>query len=226
MTSVAVLVPVLNRPERVKPLVESIRQDERATPVFLCSPDDEDELAAVSVEYRRWPVGTFEFHIVDWPCGAGDYARKINYGMSTLTCEWALLAADDLVFHDGWLDACLHVHEQTGACVIGTNDLGNGLVMQGRHATHSLVHRDYLACGTVDEPGKLLHEGYDHNYCDVEFVETAMWRGTFAPARTALVEHLHHLWRKGEDDATYAKGRERYHEDRALFERRRRLWAA
>jgi hypothetical protein len=218
VTSVAVLIPVLDRPHRVEPLVESLRATEpRAIPTFLVTPGDDAELAAVRA------VGG-DYWVVGWDAGAGDYARKMNYGFTHTLEEWKFLAADDLVFHPGWLDACLAAHARTDACVIGTNDLGNGLVISGRHSTHSLVHRDYLECGTVDAPGLLLHEGYDHNFVDTEFVETAIWRGTFAPARDALVEHLHPFWHKSATDATYLKGQRAYHDDQRLFQTRRRLW--
>jgi hypothetical protein len=81
----------------------------------------------------------------------------------------------------------------------------------GRHATHSLVHADYRECGTLDEPWKLLHEGYWHNFVDDELVGTAMLRGTFAMAGDAHVEHLHPNWRKAADDETYRRGMASFH---------------
>lgn len=165
---VAVIIPVLGRPERVAPLVRSVRTDDRCWPMFMCSPGDDAEIAEVR---RHAEQGPALMHVVEWEAGQGDYARKINAAFRVAVekgYDWCLLAADDVVFHPGWLDACLRVHAATEACVVGTNDLGNSLVMQGRHATHSLVHRDYLECGTIDEDGKILHEGYHHNFCNTE----------------------------------------------------------
>lgn len=223
MSGVAVLIPVLARPHRVAPTVASLTASLKWTParaVFLCSPGDDDEIAAV----RRCDA---DLEVVAWPLGRGDYPRKINHGFRLAAdrgYEWALLAADDLHFHPGWLEAALRAHARTGCCVVGTNDLGNRRVIAGRHATHSLVHRDYLACGTVDEPGRILTERYAHWFCDDEFCQTALWRRTFVAARDSVVEHLHPAWGKADDDDTYRKGQATIEEDRQLYESRKWMW--
>jgi hypothetical protein len=221
-TSVAVLIPVLDRPSRVGPLVDSLTVSENteapATPYFLCSPGDDAQIAAVRASGS-------ELFVVDWEPGRGDYAKKMNYGWRHTEEEWVFFAADDVLFRPGWLEACFRVFGETEACVIGTNDLGNRTVMDGRHSTHTLVHRDYAVCGSIDDPTVILHEGYWHNWVDNELVETAKWRGTFASAGDAHVEHLHPFWRKGGDDATYERGRRHFNDDQALFNQRRRLWA-
>lgn len=232
--TVAVLIPVLNRPERAKPLWESLRASARCVDLhayFLISPGDDAELEAVRAALGPPAVFTpGSAWLVDWEPGPGDYARKINYGADLAVkragAKFVFLGADDLVFHPGWIERALATHMETGACVVGTNDLGNRTVMAGLHATHSLVHADYLDCGTIDEPdsGKLLHEGYDHNECDVEFVGTAIARQTWAMALDSIVEHAHPFWAKGEHDATYEKGQLHAEDDRLLRESRRRLW--
>jgi len=105
--------------------------------------------------------------------------------------------------------------------------------MRGRHATHPLVRRSYVEeHGTIDEPGKVLHEGYDHQWVDNELVETAKARGAWAFAKNSHVEHLHPFWpdgkggKKGEMDATYEKALSSPRKDMALFRSRRRLWLA
>lgn len=219
--SVAVLAPVLNRPQNAQPLADSLASSGAGdfALFFLVSRGDQAELDAAM--RTGHPAILCERHV------HGDWARKINLGARLAAArgyEWILLGADDLRFHHGWMQAALAVHAETGACVVGTNDLGNPTVMSGRHSTHPLVHRGYLECGTADEPDKLVHEGYRHNWVDVELVETAEWRGEFAFARDAVVEHLHPFWRKGADDATYELGRAGYNDDARLLAQRRRLW--
>lgn len=219
-TAVAILIPVLNRPGRVQPLIESIREaDEpgiKTRPVFVCSDGDRAEIRAVE-------TAGLEPLILHRP-GKCEYARKINLGAAATDEPWVFLGADDLRFHPGWARAALIEHDRTGCLVVGTNDLGNPAVKAGRHATHSLVHRDYLAHGTIDEPGLLLHEGYDHNSVDVEFVETARVRGQFVFAADSHVEHLHRLWGKAPFDQTYRKGMRTATADKRLFQQRRKLW--
>jgi hypothetical protein len=215
-------IPVLGRPERAASIVESIASSVHMIdlrPLFILSPGDRDEAAAVKA------TGA-ESITVRWKPGPGDFARKHNRGIreSASVSEWYFTGADDLVFHRGWAEHALAVAIQSDACVIGTNDLGNARTVRGEHSTHSLVHRDYLECGTIDEEGLIFHEGYDHQFCDDELVQTARYRRTFAHATLAIVEHMHPDWSKGQTDATYAKGKARFHEDRALYQARRQLW--
>lgn len=222
MVTVDVLIPVLGRPARAKPVYDSLvasvsEADADVRPLFLCSPGDDDEIATL-VEQG------LPFKVVAWPPGPGDWARKINWALTITDGKWVFTGADDLYFHPGWLQACLAVHAQTEAKVIGTNDMGNPSVISGLYATHLLVEREYALTAVADEPGHLLCEKYDHNCPDTELVETARYRRTYAPARDAFVEHLHPAWRKGTDDATYRKGKLNHGDDRRLFMRRRHLW--
>jgi glycosyltransferase involved in cell wall biosynthesis len=209
-----ILVPVLRRPHRVRPLLRSIR---RTTPrpyrvLFIADPGDEAEQDAV-----RDAGG--ELLIV-----AGNYARKINAGIDA-SCERLILTgADDVQFHRGWLEAAV-AHLRGTVMVVGTNDLCNPLTMRGEHATHFLVDRRYVKQGTIDEPGKLMHEGYPHEYVDNELVATAKARGVWAWAQDSIVEHLHPNVGKAPIDDLYAASRQRMRAGRAIFNSRRHLWA-
>ncbi len=225
MPSVAVIIPVLDRPQRVKPLLHDLELSlahERAEGwdariVFVCSLDDFEQLAAVHAA-GHLPL------VAEWEPGAGDYARKINLAASVCDADWYFTGADDLRFHVGWLRAAIDKHISSGALVVGTNDLHNPSVVRGMYATHSLVHHEYVKTGTIDEPGKILHEGYSHNCCDTEMVETAKARGTFVFAADSRVEHLHPTFRGAPDDATYAKGREHHKADKLRLAGRRVMW--
>lgn len=221
MGAIAVLIPVLDRPQRVAPLIESLERSSYAiecVPYFICSPGDDAEIEE---------VGRHRAHAIILPRqpAQGDYARKINTGFRVTKEPFVFLGADDLLFHPGWAERAVARWYSTGACVVGTNDLGNSRVTSGRHSTHTLVHRAYGECGTIDGE-QLLHEGYWHNYVDDEFIQTAQARETYSHATDAIVEHLHPSWGKAKDDATYQLGNARFHEDRRYFERRTKLWHA
>lgn len=215
--ALVILVPVLRRPHRVAPLLKSIR-DTTPDPyrvLFIADPGDEEELAAVKQHLRRDRVGLMVL--------AGNYARKINYAVSHTHEPLIFLGADDLNFYPGWLAKA--VKRLTGDIgVVGTNDLCNQRVIEGRHSTHSLVARPYVARGTVDDPSKLLHEGYLHEFVDDEFVETAKARGAFAMALDSVVEHLHPQCGKAETDSLYDGQHARMRHGRRLYRRRRCLW--
>lgn len=214
--TVAVLIPLLGRPHRVAPVVASAAG---ATPgariVLLCSPGDTEVIR----EAERFA----ETVVVPWLHGPGDYARKINHGASITDDPWIFTGADDLDFHDGWLDAALE-HDGPGIGVIGTNDLGNSRVMAGEHATHSLVARWYYELGTIDQPRAIYHEGYPHEYVDDELVATAVKRDAWAFAAGSKVEHLHPSWGKAPMDDLYADQRRRMREGRKVYGKRQRLW--
>jgi hypothetical protein len=113
-----------------------------------------------------------------------------------------------------------------GIGIVGTNDLANPRVMCGQHATHMLIRRSYIAkhSGVVDEPRKVIHEQYPHEYADDELIQTAMARGAYAHAFDSLVEHCHPMVGKAPDDETYRLGRSRSRQGRRLFRARRPLW--
>lgn len=208
---IAVLVPVLGRPARVRPLVESFTaatspQDARL--YFVAQRSDTDELEAIAA------IGYDPILVDDVD---RSWARKINRGFTRTTESWLLLGADDLSFHAGWVDPVRDLL-RTHAGVIGTNDLGNPHTISGATSTHPLVRRLYAdICGTVDEVGKILHEGYDHNYPDTELARTAMARGMWVHRADCVIEHMHPAWGKAQDDATYRRGQERAAQDHDLF---------
>lgn len=237
MIRVLVLVPVLGRPERAEMLAASLlgsyvvrRPLVALNALFLVSPDDHDQREAVNAVRGRYP-GEIDGLDVEWDSDeGGDYARKINAGWqvarSTMDADFVFLGADDLDFQPGWIQQALSVQLDTGACVVGVNDLGAGGTQRGTAATHSLVSVEYT-CGLIDDPdpGLLLNPAYDHNFVDNEFVGTALHRRVFAHAPHSHVEHLHPIHRKNEIDETYLKGQRQFAEDRDLHRDRRVMWA-
>lgn len=208
-----IIVPVLRRPQNVQPLLDSI---EAATPkpyrvVFVADPDDRTEIDAIKQADGEVLVKK------------ANYAGKINAVVEYSDEPFIFLGADDLKFHPNWLEnAKAKIKGTIG--VVGTNDLGNQRVMQGSHATHSLVTRKYADRGTIDDPTKLLHEAYPHEFVDDEFVATAKYRKAFVSAKDSIVEHLHPLWGKGEWDNLYRAQRVRMRAGHKIYAKRSHLW--
>ncbi len=212
-----ILIPVLRRPHRVAPLLESIRE---ATPeahvVFLADPDDQEEIDAINAEQRDLPISVETL--------GGNYASKVNRGVARTDEPLIFTAADDLGFCSGWLEAAT-AGLVDGIEVVGVNDLIDRRQERIEHATHFLVTRTYAERGTIDDAPGLLYEGYDHSWCDNEFIETAKARRAYAYAADAHVQHFHPMNGLAPDDEVYLKGRQRFHEDQRIFRRRRHLWA-
>lgn len=208
--SIAVLVPVLNRPHRVQLLMDSfslsIRKSEAAL-CFIASPDDYLEVQALRAAGASY---IFSEHI--------SWASKINAGYRHTHDPWMLLGADDLRFQSGWIDVVRPILESGAHGVVGTNDLGNAGTIDGLHSTHPLISRAYAdKFGTWDGPGAICHEGYAHNYVDNEIVQTAKQRGQWAHCKDCIVEHLHPAWGKSVHDSTYALGQSKMMQDRVTF---------
>lgn len=211
--AVAVLCPVLDRPENVQPLVESFlntTEPGEATLYFIHEEDDEEEHAAIlrarnSIPNRAKDIGRFE-------TSTHTFAEKLNVGLKHSDEPWVLCIGDDVRFHDGWLEQAKKL--STEFDVIGTNDslpgrVRNRKVANGSHADHFFVRRAYVeehgAC--LDGPGVLAPECYRHWYVDREIVSLARARGVFTPCLDSVVEHLHPGYDGREDlreaDPTY-----------------------
>jgi glycosyltransferase involved in cell wall biosynthesis len=214
-----VVVPVLDRPHNVRPLIDSLAAAtcEPYRLLFVCTPQCLAEIAAVDEAGAERLFVPFQEH--------GDYARKINTAYEQSTEPFLFCGADDLHFHKGWLGAALDRMTDPQVGVVGTQDLGNARVLAGVHSTHSLVRRSYIdAHGTIDTPRQVLHEGYWHEYCDDELVGTAKRRGAWAFAEDSIVEHLHPTFEKAATDDIYERQIERMRHSRPLFRMRSRLW--
>lgn len=213
-----IIVPVLDRPQNVQPLLDSVSS---ATPephrvLFVADETDDEEIAAVNAAGGDLLIVPKKR--VSYPC-------KVNSAYESSTEPLLFLAADDIRFRDGWLtEAISHLSETIH--VVGTNDLGNARVVAGEHSTHTLVTRAYcdLPGATADRTHSVMHEGYRHWYCDDELVGMAKKRGAFVSATECIVEHLHPYFGKAKKDATYLAGESRKRADLREHTRRRNRW--
>lgn len=206
---VAVIVPVLDRPQNAAPFMRTLRASTGlATAYAIASEDDTataDAWATAGAQVIVGPERTF--------------AEKINVGYRATGHPWLFITGDDVAFRPGWLDHAQHVAAAFGADVIGTNDLGNPRVTAGEHATHLLIRRSYVDehGASWDGPGVVGHEGYRHWFVDDEIVTCAKQRGVWAMALGSIVEHLHPVWGKAADDNTYRLGQSHADQDGRLY---------
>lgn len=221
MRELAIIVPVLRRPQNVRPLLESIHASvPDAHVIFVADPDDETEIAEIKL-FQECLEALYGDLTISLLTDAGNYAEKINLAVHVCDEPLIFFGADDLRFTAGWLDAA-KAAMAGGAQVIGVNDL---LPRRRHHATHFLVTREYAIQPTIDNerPGPLF-TGYRHNFVDDELIATATKRGVYRYAGESRVEHLHPQGRSAPDDDTYKKGRESFRTDKAMFLGRARLW--
>lgn len=205
---VAVIVPVVGRPQNAEPFMRYLRASTGLARCYaICETDDQESIDA-------WKAAGAVVEVQD----GTTFAQKVNHGYRVTTEPWLFLVGDDVRFHATWFDHALAVAKGHGAKVIGTNDLGTQRVQSGDHATHFLVARDYIdeVGASWDGPGVVCHE-YHHWYVDDEIVTAAKQRGVWSMALGSIVEHMHPLFGRAEDDDTYRKGQARADEDRETF---------
>jgi glycosyltransferase involved in cell wall biosynthesis len=216
---ISVIVPSYGRPERLAAVVANIREATACDHEVLIVAEPEDRATRDAAEGLDAAV------ILN--CRTANYAGAVNTAAILARGEYLFAGSDDLRFHPGWDAAVLGV--MTGKVRVGgTNDLLNPYVAEGRHATHYLVDRRYVADpgGVWDEPpGLVLKEAYSHQFTDCEFIGCAKARGVFAPCLASVAEHLHYQGGRSQWDATYARGQARIREDEALFRSREPMWA-
>ena len=221
-------VPVLGRPQRAAPFMESLDAsqpgDVRVTVVV--SSWDHETLEAWMEVRRSFPCGPWlhgRLAIYMLEAEPGSFAQKCNAALA-LTGEptmpepapWVMLCGDDVAFHRGWLAAALAAGAQRGVCVVGTNTAGP---IPDGGTPHPLLRRSYIdeQGASWDGPGSLCHEGYRHNFVDVEIATIAKDRGVWADAPQSIVEHLCHYQGKADVDPTYQISADTVEADRALW---------
>jgi hypothetical protein len=216
---VAVIVPVLRRPEHAEPFMTSLRASTGLATVYAVC-DRADEEATAAWKQAGAIVLDVNDHLeLDRP---GTFAEKVNVGYRYSDEPWLLLVGSDVHFYPGWLDQALAAAAPGPFDVVGTNDCGSPRVIAGEHSTHPLVRRAYIdkQGASWDGPGTLAHEGYRHWYVDDEVVTVAKQRGAWAMALGAKVEHMHPYFGKGEMDDVYRLGEQHAEADKALFAER------
>jgi len=225
MERVAVLVPVLNRPQNVDRLVDSFRatNDGTARLYFIAEKGDTAERAAIGHAARADHYD--DVRIIDADDGDG-FSPKMNRGLRNTAEDFVFWCGDDVEFTPGWLEEARKLSDRYD--VIGTNDsepgrVRNVEVAEKRHADHFFVRRSYVddEGATLDGPGILAPEAYTHWWTDREVVELAKARGVFIPCLESVVIHHHPGYDGREDlrsaDATYMKAVDSADRDRKTW---------
>lgn len=206
---IAVLVPTINRAEKLAGLVENIHgvtaADHRI--YLVMERDDRDSLDAAARLDVESIVGEF-----------GSCSVALNAGYRESTEPFVAITNDDCVFHRGW-DAALVCFRRPNVHVVGLND------GSGDCKCFSLVRRAYIEAesGVFDKPNTLFHT-YQSQGPDTEFAFYAILRGVWVDAPGCVVEHRN--WRNGAnpDHPNYVKARRTINADLAEYERRWPLW--
>jgi hypothetical protein len=218
-----ILVPVLGRPQNAEPFLRSLAESDPGAVRVLAVPNADDTAThyawVETAETHEWP---FPVLVPVYPKEPGSFAQKCNAAarLSGLPgndpAPWVFLVGDDVKFHPGWAAAALAAGARPNVCVVGVNSAGP---LNDGSTPHQLVRRSYIADpgASWDGPGSLCHEGYRHNFVDVELAALAQERGVWVDAPDAVVEHLCVYQGKAPMDATYQISSDSVDADRALW---------
>jgi hypothetical protein len=210
----AILVPSLDRPQRLRGLVENVHCVTREPHRFLFEVSD-DESKSILDEMG-------EQYIDDALSDDRRYVTRMNEMIQYIDADvdTIFFGSDDVVHHPHWLTYSLEAMRQSGRSVAVMNDLHNSA------GTQALIRREYLELAVFDEPGLAFHPGYQHNFADTEMFYTAGQRFQYVWVENAIVEHLHPVfggvnalpW-----DPTYVNAKVGWDADAALWTSRKAL---
>jgi hypothetical protein len=177
LSPTAILVPSLNRPQRLRDTVSNIHANTAEDHVLLFCVSDRESMDILD-ELDEW-------YLDDSDVQDRRYVTRMNKLLKYLDdARTIFFGSDDVIHHRGWLTNALRLMETGPSCVV-MNDLHN---MAG---TQALVRREYLERAVFDAPGQAFHHGYKHNFADNEMFWTASVQHELAQAHDAIVEHLH-----------------------------------
>ena len=210
-----VLMPSLNRPHRIEPVLESLAT---ATPheyVVLWAVSDAE---SADILWRNAQPAIHDGNEDDQRYVTrnnklAQWARQLIKGENAAE-HWVFFGSDDYRWHPGWFTAAL--------------DCGKPFVIPfdkvNPNGTAALARMDILDKLVVDDPEAVFHHGYIHNFADTEQFETANAHGLVGRPRDCIVEHLHHSTGKLPHDSTYELAGRGWGPDAQLFESRKHLW--
>jgi glycosyltransferase involved in cell wall biosynthesis len=211
MPTLAICLPTRNRPHRLEALMANLLQTTPEPFTFYAAVTDEE---SQEILQRVMPSSLVMLTPARWTA----IQRAQFLYDHTRGEDYVFLAADDYLFHPGWLPPALAMMAQVDG-VVTINDLFDGEQV----GAGPMFSRNYISTcsGVFDEPNVLQHRGYHHGYADIETIQTAIERGRFAWCRDGIVEHLRYNSGKPgacEYDETYRDLEEHYSTDLELFQ--------
>jgi glycosyltransferase involved in cell wall biosynthesis len=205
---ISILLATTGRPDMAERCVRSIKDTTVGHDVEIVAAVDADGATL----WRLHELGC----VVDWDPEYRGCSQAWNDALSLSKGDPVVLAADDLVFEDGWLGASLACLEEfeDGWGLVGFND---GHTDNRDWSTHYMVSRRMI-CEVFG--GVIAWEHYTHSFNDVEACERAKRAGRYAWAEDARVTHEHWLFGDRPKDDTDTKNLGGWHDSERVYRER------
>jgi glycosyltransferase involved in cell wall biosynthesis len=200
---VSILLATMGRPEKARACVQSIKDTAEDVEVVVA-------LDGPGAEALR-EMGCVVDHC-DEPRGS---SKAWNDALALSTGDPVVLAADDLEFRPGWLEAALETLAAfpDGWGFVGFNDGHWGEEL----STHYLMSRRFI----VEHLGGVIAwDCYRHSFNDREANERARRAGRYAWCEDAHVLHRHWIFGDRPQDATDARLLGEHPESQRRFDER------
>lgn len=206
---VSVVVPTLGRPEKLKRLVEHIKQNAWWPNYEIIVVHDGEEIQPFD--------GVFSIRNEE----RQGVPKTLKRGVEVSSGDLVMYLGNDCIPYPGFMVQALYKQYQAfGEKMDGLVGL-NDMYWHGEFATHWLASKDLLPM--LD--GEFFHTGYNHCGCDNELTERCRKAGKYMWAEHALVYHDHPVqtgFQTKDQDWIYAiaYNKEKTRADQELLHRR------
>ena len=203
----SILLATMGRPEKLEPFVQGVRDTTEGHDVEIVAAVDGPGAHALALS----ELGC----VVDHSLTARGSSRAWNDALAASTGDPVVLAADDLEWQPGWLDAALACLEKfpDGWGLVGFNDGHWGPEL----STHYLMSRRLIV---EVFGGVVAWEAYSHSFNDREANARAMAAGRYAWCEDARVYHRHWIFGDRLQDSTDLRLLGAHPESQLRFEQR------
>lgn len=184
----SILLATMGRPEMAEQLVRDLHATTEGHDLEIVVAID----GPVEDADRLRELGCVVDHSTDYRGSS----QAWNDALALATGDPIVLAADDLQFQPGWLNAALTQLAQfpDGWGLVGFNDGHWGAEL----STHYLMSRRFI----IEELGGVVAWGYEHSFTDREANERAKRANRYAWCEAARVYHAHWLFGDRPQDST------------------------
>jgi glycosyltransferase involved in cell wall biosynthesis len=202
-----VLLPTTGRPQRAEKSVQQLRDTTQGYQLEIIAAVDADEETARLLD----PIVDVLLYEEEFRGNS----KAWNDCLEVSTGDPVVFAADDLVWHPGWLDAALGrlAAFEDGWGLVGFND-GH---WTANLSTHYLMSRRFI----VEVLGGVVAwDFYPHSFNDLETCERSKRAGRYAWCEEAIVRHEHWTFGDRSKDATDDIGLDRHGEAQQRYNER------
>lgn len=221
---VAMILPTKGRAEQMRRNVDamlSLPMAKQVTEFYLVLGviwDDAETVKAAEFLQKKWRESDVTIVIILREPGSTtvDGINKC-YAAFWDKADWFVLANDDQVYNEDWLQNALLSAEKHGAHVVGFNDLHTNI---DEYAPHFMMTGEFIQ---TELGGFMAPPEYKTWWFDREICERAHRLGVYAPSWKSIVEHCHPDWGTAEVDSTYEEMTPYREVDRELYLSRQAL---